>query len=232
MEFNPWNVSSLEDFHFYNCPECELKYASKEQFIGHAVLKHPKALEFIPTFTQSVEPMTSDPLTTPEVHFDPNIKTEPIEQMSETEPDIHWDLTNNFEHIPNDDVKHEILEDQPVIEQNQQPKKAKTYRKKGVFNCDQCDKSYSYRHHLKEHYQTVHQGLTFPCNQCDKVLLSHGGLAAHKKSQHPNENTKMYYCDFCTYTTPIKGNFIAHCKRRHTSMLINDQAMHDQDPRS
>ena len=257
MEFNPWNVSSLEDFHFYNCPECELKYASKEQFIGHAVLKHPKAHEFIPTFTQSSEPMKSDPLTTQEVHFDHDIKTEPIEPFSETEPDVHWDLTDNYEPIPNDDVKQEILEDQVVIEP--QPKKTKNYR--GIvnenmqYNCDQCgkifskksnlnrhiqsvhenvqykckkcDKSYSDKSHLNAHIKSIHENIRFPCNQCGKVLHSQGGLAAHKKSQHPNENAKFYYCDFCTYTTNIKGNFIAHCKRRHTSMLI-----YDQDPRS
>ena len=226
MDFNPWNVSSLEDFHFYNCPECELKYASKEQFIGHAVINHPKAHEFIPTLTQR-QPMTSDPYADPEVHLEHNVKIEPVEPIeqiepepvepfSDIEPDVHWD---NFEPMTND-IKQEILEDQAVIER---PKKTKNYNRKGVFDCDQCDKTYSYRHHLKEHYQTVHQGLTFPCNQCDKVLLSHGGLAAHKKSQHPTENTKMYHCDFCAYASPIKGNFLAHCKRRHTSMLIQDQ---------
>ena len=45
---NPWNVTSLEEFHFYNCPECDEKYGIKEQFVGHAMIMHPKACEFIP----------------------------------------------------------------------------------------------------------------------------------------------------------------------------------------
>ena len=48
VEYNPWNVLSLEEFHFYNCPECESKYAIKEQFIGHAIFRHPKACETLP----------------------------------------------------------------------------------------------------------------------------------------------------------------------------------------
>ena len=42
-EFNPWNVSSLDEFLFYNCPECESKYSSKEQFVGHAMFAHKNA---------------------------------------------------------------------------------------------------------------------------------------------------------------------------------------------
>ena len=45
---NPWNVTSLEEFHFYNCPECEEKYVNREQFIAHAMVKHPKACEILP----------------------------------------------------------------------------------------------------------------------------------------------------------------------------------------
>ena len=51
-EFNPWNVTSIEEFHFYNCPECDVKYKDKEQFVGHAVLKHPKAIQYIQSITQ------------------------------------------------------------------------------------------------------------------------------------------------------------------------------------
>ena len=40
---NPWNVTSLEDFRYYNCPECEHKYVAKEQFVFHATIVHAKA---------------------------------------------------------------------------------------------------------------------------------------------------------------------------------------------
>ena len=43
FEPNPWNVISIEAFHFYNCPECEDKYVTKEQFVGHAMISHQKA---------------------------------------------------------------------------------------------------------------------------------------------------------------------------------------------
>ena len=40
--FIPWNVSSLEEFLFYFCPECDVRIHSKETFVSHAFNQHPK----------------------------------------------------------------------------------------------------------------------------------------------------------------------------------------------
>ena len=40
--FIPWNVSSLEEFLFYFCPECDVRIHSKEKFVNHALNQHPK----------------------------------------------------------------------------------------------------------------------------------------------------------------------------------------------
>ena len=46
-KFNPWDVKSLEDFHFYCCPECPSKTADKTDFIKHAVIAHPHSQSII-----------------------------------------------------------------------------------------------------------------------------------------------------------------------------------------
>ena len=53
MSNNPWNVLSLEAFHFYCCPECESKHGTKDQFVEHATSTHPKAREAIMTILDS-----------------------------------------------------------------------------------------------------------------------------------------------------------------------------------
>ena len=40
-KFNPWDVSTIEDFLFYCCPECEDKSTSMNNFVHHALSKHP-----------------------------------------------------------------------------------------------------------------------------------------------------------------------------------------------
>ena len=37
---NPWNVQSLKEFQFFNCPSCVFKNHSKQEFINHAYEDH------------------------------------------------------------------------------------------------------------------------------------------------------------------------------------------------
>ena len=45
--FNPWNVSNLDDFLHYCCPECDVRHESRTLFINHAIDEHPKSRHFL-----------------------------------------------------------------------------------------------------------------------------------------------------------------------------------------
>ena len=47
MSKNPWKVSSVEDFLYYSCPECEFKASKKSEFYKHALSVHPRAVDSI-----------------------------------------------------------------------------------------------------------------------------------------------------------------------------------------
>ena len=38
---NPWDVSSIFEFNYFVCPECDCKIRIKQDFINHAVYNHP-----------------------------------------------------------------------------------------------------------------------------------------------------------------------------------------------
>ncbi len=38
---NPWNAKAVQDFCFYNCPECDFKAKSVPPFKDHAMENHP-----------------------------------------------------------------------------------------------------------------------------------------------------------------------------------------------
>ena len=38
---NPWNIQSLYEMQYYNCPSCEFKNQSKQMFVYHAFEFHP-----------------------------------------------------------------------------------------------------------------------------------------------------------------------------------------------
>ena len=40
-------VTDIEEFHFYCCPECNVKDHSKEIFVQHVLKEHPNAKQFL-----------------------------------------------------------------------------------------------------------------------------------------------------------------------------------------
>ena len=42
---NPWDVSSIYEFNFFCCPECDCKVNTKQSFVSHALECHPRAAE-------------------------------------------------------------------------------------------------------------------------------------------------------------------------------------------
>ena len=46
-KFNPWNIESLEDLHFYCCPQCDFRNLSKSEFIKHTVMQYPESQDVI-----------------------------------------------------------------------------------------------------------------------------------------------------------------------------------------
>ena len=59
VPLNPWDVSTLDDFLFYNCPECDVKEKDKQVFLEHAILSHDHAkhtLQLIKEGGQLVDP--------------------------------------------------------------------------------------------------------------------------------------------------------------------------------
>ena len=47
VKFNPWNVTDLDIYLKYCCPECYSQHDTKDFFVHHALLEHPKAGEVL-----------------------------------------------------------------------------------------------------------------------------------------------------------------------------------------
>ena len=45
---NLWNVKSIYDYRYFNCPSCSnKKYASKQEFVNHLGFIHPETIEYL-----------------------------------------------------------------------------------------------------------------------------------------------------------------------------------------
>ena len=54
-KFNPWTVTSLDDFLFYCCPECDNRSVTKSEFVQHAMKNHPRSQNLIDSLEDNQE---------------------------------------------------------------------------------------------------------------------------------------------------------------------------------
>ena len=220
VKYNPWNVLSIEAFHFYNCPECDDKYATKGQFVEHAMVNHEKAQATLPTILKnnlvisnvhSIQDNGTEGCDDEEFKLESSMCIVKDEPMTDTELDENCDTSNlqpesDIESDINcDDVlvkisKKEKTQDDLQLKKVWRPKKYKKHKKYKMdpltkrFRCKQCVKDFSCKQRLIQHSQNVHEGLTFNCDQCSKTYNSSTGLSLHVQTVHEG---LTYQCDHC-----------------------------------
>ena len=114
-EKSPWNIESLYNLQFFNCPSCIYKHDSKQDFICHAYDTHPESVDYLKNISDG---SISDILCPWESnqYGEYEIKKEaedPLEVASENESsgeyhqkylddeDENFDITENNKEIPN-----------------------------------------------------------------------------------------------------------------------------------
>ena len=107
---NPWNVPTLSDFMFYNCPECVYKCKDDTDFQTHAVVNHPQAKCFFEKLEENHELIlennhmnfSTDDQHNNSVENELKIKTEDDEENNDTKI-LDSKFFDNFNIIHEDD---------------------------------------------------------------------------------------------------------------------------------
>ncbi|XP_052741863.1 zinc finger protein 25-like isoform X2 [Bicyclus anynana] len=81
--------------------------------------------------------------------------------------------------------------------------------KKGLFQCDYCQKQFSTKSSIRRHVSSHLNAKTFPCIQCKKVFRKQLYLSAHITRQHPDWG-QHYMCNLCDKPFLLRENLIAH----------------------
>ncbi|XP_025114887.1 zinc finger protein 70-like [Pomacea canaliculata] len=104
-----------------------------------------------------------------------------------------------------------LIEDLDKVEGGRKRRRYPTSR---PFKCDQCDKAFNQRIHLKKH-MSKHTGVKpFKCGVCTYSTVERSHLRAHNRI-HTGE--KPYSCDYCNYATAQNSTLKIHLKRHHTN---------------
>ena len=135
-KYNPWNVSNLEEFLYYCCPECDLKDVDRDRFLNHIVIAHPRAKNLIESLNE-----IKDHDFRPELGY--KVKVEMPDE-------VRSDIQESNNRVKCKDCGKSFSSKSKLNEH------VKAIHEGIKHKCDICEKLFSYkrdlrRHHVKQH---------------------------------------------------------------------------------
>ena len=219
---NPWTIQSIYDLQYFNCPTCEYKNHSKQEFINHTFESHP----YVVGYLEDIKDGSLNDIVCP---WNLNIKSEIID--TKEEPEFYNDDNEPFETsseniVVKDKVKkiRQKVKEHPCLKCNEIFPSRRKMREHILTNhagdglkdvrCNLCGKNFYDSSGLKIHLANVHGAeKKFKCDRCDKTFAQRCHLRVHISTVH--EGQKKYKCEECgkAYTEP--RNLKIHIESKH-----------------
>ena len=121
-------------------------------------------------------------------------------------------LCNNEDYMAvslESEAKDEPTEDETPYEKKEIIEKESV---SSVFQCEQCQKSFTSKCGLYGHARSVHEGVKYACDQCGYLATKQNHLTRHIQSRHEGVR---FICDQCDYQATTKWNLTLHFKAKH-----------------
>ena len=205
QKVNPWDVTCVEAFLYYNCPECDVKAKDSKIFMSHALECHQLARETLP----QIDP---EPQSDPEPLF-----IKPEIQFEEDDQDFIDDPNWEFDYVQDQplfrcDICDYSCDTSSQLKSHRKSEHSVTKSEKS-YECDQCDYKGVAAKHLKRHKLQQHSDITVTCDICTADFKNSDALKKHKKMRHSEE--KPYKCDLCDYKAKTGWQVKAHKLKTH-----------------
>ena len=164
MDYNPWNVDSIHEFYFLNCPECPFLAKDESYFQDHALKKHPLSFVLFGKSIQDPLVIIKEEQSETENGFSTRVLIDnSIDDKEEIKINIDEFSTNKF-NSKNGFMKEtshmEFQEDLPETEyySDYEMEEEEIDNDGESKTCLDCDISFSKMSYLKQHVKSVHEG--------------------------------------------------------------------------
>ena len=212
-ELFPWNVSTIEEFLYYCCPECDLKTKNHETFLKHAVNSHKKAEKAFGETSNNVSIKAekedfSDICDTPMDYLSVEMKPQLNFQCyaCETYFETHETL---MEHVSQHKQLNSVKQCLQCCETFtshvlHMDHLARSHFKPMNFKCDYCDYSSNLLFELKQHKQTKHSS-----------AFKKPDVPVPKKAKSCQNKPKTWECYACGITKSNEHDLMEHVLHDH-----------------
>ena len=188
---NPWNIHSIYEFQFFNCPSCVFKNHSKQEFINHAFEIHP---DFVHNLNSIIDNSLLDvicpwnePIT--------QIKTEDNENIDNKEIDVK-DIKIESQNYDETDILEPLYTDIDPLNEQLFEQNSNFHEGLKKYHCEKCGKYFATEQSLQRHISSIHEGVkNHKCETCGKAFSQAADLKNHIRTIH--EGVKNHKCDIC-----------------------------------
>ena len=236
---NPWNIKSIYEMQYFNCPSCEFKNKSKQLFVNHAFDFHQNHVQLLSNITDNSLKDIICPWEIEDIKIEDtftetyvkNVKCEGATADIDEILDIKNEVEENLENI--DNIKEDFPpESDPLYIEDVNNSKTQLHKrasknhksnalkgchtKKGVKTnsvCKICDKSFVQASSLIRHVSCIHdREIVYKCDHCTYETCDKYAFNRHIKSMH--EGYKRFKCGFC-----VKSFFDSERLKRHVTCV-------------
>ena len=220
----------------YECPDCLLKFALKQQLQLHQHLKHKLHKKFLCDLCN----FSSNHLTTFQSHMNRHLGQTflcpvcGIAYCSKYLLNRHLQTHNSAnvfkcDHCPFSSNRRQGLRIHMRVHTNERPYQCSlcSYQAKSSgavrvhmvkhyserkFSCIQCDKTFKFKHHLERHLEQ-HSGMMMACHLCDYRAPSTASYQRHMLLHDPNRRRN---CSLCERYFATPGELNHHMRKVHS----------------
>ena len=245
---NPWQIRSIYDLQYFNCPSCIFKNYSKQEIVNHAYHFHPESIENLMNISDNSLMDISlpwDMIVKKEIENEveqnkkyalnienlPGIKSEPFDDITENDEfgkdPLGFEINDQMEDL-HENYRYENNKCAPINKINIKNENKTIMTSNEQFaheglnkhQCNFCKKQFTQTGDLKKHIKAVHEKIKdFQCDYCEKSFSQAGNLIRHIKSVH--EGIKNHKCGHCGKSFSHAWNLTEHIKTVHDEIKVH-----------
>ena len=174
---NPWHVTSLQDFQYFCCPECDYRHKDAPAFIDHAALLHEQAKETLVNLH-----LIPKPEKVKTEILEENVKVVIKEEENEYQETQDYEYEEfEFEEAEDDDYEDPDYDDGKVDdigdfdEDTKESRQVKPKTKRMKRDPDNIASDTEHTTKIK-----LENGDTFECEFCDKIFIDERSWVRHE----------------------------------------------------
>ena len=184
---NPWDIQSIYDLQFFNCPACVYKDVSKENFVYHAYENHSDSTTYLAIISDG---------SLDDIHCPWRLNIEIKDDIAdEAFPLDESEVMEHFDSVTNAEPDDSNIKPPEEIDTSLDEKEKIDFEAEGTAICNQCGKAFLNRKYLISHISEEHSTGHIKCASCIHTFKTMPELEKHFEANHSNVN--ILKCKLC-----------------------------------